>query len=119
IEMEGRRAIAIELDVTSPDQAASAVGLAIDAFAGLDILVNNAGVLGEHGTRDITLDDWQLVLDVNLKSIWVMSRAVVPHFRERGGGKIVNIASIAGPHGGQFHPPNWASKAGGNILTRA
>lgn len=119
VEEQGRRAIAIELDVANAIQAGAAVAQAIDVFGQLDILVNNAGVLGEHGSRDITLDDWQLVLDVNLKSIWIMSRAVIPHYRERGGGKIVNIASIAGRHGGQLHPHYSASKAGVINLTQS
>jgi meso-butanediol dehydrogenase/(S,S)-butanediol dehydrogenase/diacetyl reductase len=119
IEELGRRAIALELDVSKADQAATAVAQAIDVFGQLDILVNNAGVLGEHGARDITLDDWQMVLDVNLKSIWIMSRAVIPHYRERGSGKIVNIASIAGRHGGQLHPHYSASKAGVINLTQS
>jgi NAD(P)-dependent dehydrogenase (short-subunit alcohol dehydrogenase family) len=119
IEEQGRRAIALELDVTKAEQATQAVAQVIEVFGQLDILVNNAGVLGEHGTRDITLEDWQMVLDVNLKSIWIMSRAAIPHFRERGGGKIVNIASIAGRHGGQLHPHYSASKAGVINLTQS
>lgn len=112
VEQRGPRALAIELDVTRPEQASSAVAQVIEVFGQLDIFVNNAAVLGEPEGRDVTLTDWDLVLDTNLKSIWIMARAVVSHFRERGGGKIVNIASIAGRDGGQLHPHYSASKAG-------
>lgn len=99
LENAGRKALALALDVTSRDSAEAAVERAAAEFGGVDILVNNAGVLGEHSGRDVTLDDWDLALDVNLKGIWIMTQAVLPVFRARGGGKIVNIASIAGRHG--------------------
>lgn len=118
IEESGKRALAFELDVTSPAQCEATVRQAAESFGALDILVNNAGVLGEHGGRDVTLDDWDRAYAVNLKSIWIMSRAVVTLFRAQGGGKIVNIASIAGRHGGGVHPHYSASKAGVINLTQ-
>ena len=119
IEESGRRALAIELDVTSPAQAEAAVKQVVDSLGALHILVNNAGVLGDHGGRDVTLDDWDRAYEVNLKSIWILSRAVAPLFRAQGGGKIVNIASIAGRHGGGVHPHYSASKAGVINLTQS
>jgi NAD(P)-dependent dehydrogenase (short-subunit alcohol dehydrogenase family) len=90
-----------------------------DSFGAVDILVNNAGVLGEHGGRDGTLEDWDRAYEVNLKSIWIMSRAVVPLFKAQGSGRIVNVASIAGRHGGGIHPHYSASKAGVINLTQS
>ena len=109
LENAGRKALALALDVTSRDSAEAAVERAAAEFGGVHILVNNAGVLGEHSGRDVTLDDWDLALDVNLKGIWIMTQAVLPVFRARGGGKIVNIASIAGRHGTGVHPHYSAS----------
>ena len=92
----GRRVSIVELDVTSEDRAASGLAEAIAAHGQIDILVNNAGVVGQHvGGGSIDLADWDMCYEVNLKGIWVMSRAVVEHFRSNGGGKIINIASIA------------------------
>lgn len=115
----GRKALAVMLDVTSREAAEAAIERAAGEFGGVDILVNNAGVLGEHSGRDVTLDDWDLALDVNLKGIWIMTQAVLPMFKARGGGKIVNIASIAGRHGTGVHPHYSASKAGAINLTQS
>jgi NAD(P)-dependent dehydrogenase (short-subunit alcohol dehydrogenase family) len=94
------------------------VARVVDVFGGMDILVNNAGVLGTL-RRAVSLDDWDRAYEVNLKGVWIMSRAVVPAFKARGGGKIVNIASIAGRHGGPLHPHYAASKAGVISVTQS
>jgi meso-butanediol dehydrogenase/(S,S)-butanediol dehydrogenase/diacetyl reductase len=119
IRQAGGRAEVVRCDVTDTSSAGLAVQSAIDAFGRVDILVNNAGVLGTRGGRDVTLDDWDMVLDVNLKGIWIMSEAITPHFKSNGGGKIVNIASIAGRQGGGVHPHYSASKAGAISLTQS
>jgi NAD(P)-dependent dehydrogenase (short-subunit alcohol dehydrogenase family) len=115
----GGKAIVRACDVTDAASAESVVADTIREFGGVDILVNNAGVLGPRGWAEVTLDDWDTVLNVNLKGIWIMSRAVVPHFEARGGGKIVNTASIAGRNGGSIHPHYSASKAGAINLTQS
>lgn len=116
----GRHCSVIEVDVTSEEQAAAGVAHAVEAHGQVDILVNNAGVVGRHvGGGTIDLADWDMCYEVNLKGIWIMSRAVVPHFRERGGGRIVNIASIAGRKGGAGLAHYCASKAGAISVTQS
>ncbi len=115
----GRRCAVVEIDVTSEDSASAGVAQASGEFGKIHILVNNAGVAPAHVGADVTLDDWDLCYAVNLKGIWIMSSAMVPHFRDNGGGKIVNIASIAGRFGGGGLAPYSASKAGAISLTQS
>jgi 3-oxoacyl-[acyl-carrier protein] reductase len=110
-ELEWRR-----VDVTD----ASAVAEAMEAAAGggLDVLVNNAGTTTVQGTEEITLDDWDRILRVNLHSTFLCSRAAIPHLRERAGAAIVNISSSSALVGGGGGAHYAASKAGVDGLTR-
>ncbi|MGI8552409.1 MAG: SDR family NAD(P)-dependent oxidoreductase, partial [Dehalococcoidia bacterium] len=112
IQQSGGRALVTHVDVTDPHSVETGVDTAIAAFGRVDILVNNAGVAGQHvGGAAITLDDWDACYEVNLKGIGMMSRALVDHSKANGGGKIVNIASIAGRKGGAGLAHYGASKA--------
>ena len=85
-----------ELDVTDEASAAALVDAAARAHGGVDILVNNAGLfatLKPRGFEEIDVAEWRRVMDVNVLGYFLMTRAVVPHLRRRGGGAIVNIAS--------------------------
>lgn len=116
----GAKAHVTRVDVTAPESAEAGIREAITHFGKVDILVNNAGVVGSHvGTRAITLDDWDACYEVNLKGMWIMSSAIVAHFKDNGGGKIVNIASIAGRKGGAGLAHYSASKAGAISLTQS
>ncbi|GAB4323957.1 MAG: SDR family NAD(P)-dependent oxidoreductase [Dehalococcoidia bacterium] len=116
----GKQATGFAMDVTSDDSVAAGIERAINWRGHLDILVNNAGVVGSHvGGSMVTEHDWDQCYEVNLKGIWRVSRALVGHFRERGGGKIVNIASIAGRVGGAGLSHYSASKAGAISLTQS
>lgn len=120
IQQAGGKAVVVRVDVTDASSAAAGVAAAIEAFGRMDILVNNAGVAGEHvGGGSITADDWDACYEVNLKGSWIMSRAAVAHFKGSGGGKIVNIASIAGRRGGAGLAHYCASKAGVISLTQS
>ena len=114
----GVSTLALEMDVTSEDSIASSVEKAISEFGGIDILVNNAGVPPDNFGVDETEADWDRCYEVNLKGIWKVTSAVAPHFKERGGGKIVNIASIAGRLGGGMASYS-ASKAGAISITQS
>ncbi len=112
-------AIALEMDVTSEDSIASQLAEAINQMGQIDILVNNAGVPPDNFGDDETEADWDRCYEVNLKGIWKVTSAVAPHFREQGGGKIVNIASIAGRIGGGGMTSYSASKAGAISITQS
>ena len=115
-----RKVTVIEMDVTQETSVVAGISRAIDEHGKIDILVNNAGVMGNHVSGDeVDLRDWDMCYEVNLKAIWIVSRAVINHFQENGGGKIVNIASIAGRHGGGSHAYYSASKAGAISVTQS
>jgi NAD(P)-dependent dehydrogenase (short-subunit alcohol dehydrogenase family) len=91
---EGRLVVG---DVSGLDVAREAVAVAVDYFGRLDVLVNNAGIVqgDDRDTWDTTEEKWDLVLQVNLRSVFVCSKAAIPVMLEAGGGSIVNVASIA------------------------
>jgi len=96
IETRGGNAVAIEADVTSDDDVAGMVQAAIEALGHVDILVNNAGQAVIGSVDEVERADWDRQMDVNVTSIYRGARAVWGHMRERGGGAILNTASIAG-----------------------
>ena len=100
-------------DVTDEASVADAAKASLASFGHVDILVNNAGVNGPtKPTWNYTLDEWQRVLDVDLTGVFLCSRALLAPMRERGYGRIVNIASIAGKEGGPNACAYAAAKSG-------
>jgi 3-oxoacyl-[acyl-carrier protein] reductase len=115
----GRRALAIQADVSSFDDAQAMVRKVLDGFGRLDILVNNAGMNWDGVVWKMTEEQWDRVIQVDLKGTFNYVRAVAPIFREQGGGKIVNITSINGLRG-KFGQTNYsAAKAGVIGFTKA
>jgi len=116
----GVKAMAIRTDVRKPDQCKEMVDVTIKEMGRLDILVANAGVDGlptgdstaSPLIEDIEEKDWDLVVDVNLKGVFMCNRAVAPYFKEKKSGRIINIASVAGRQGVDFLAPYAATKAG-------
>jgi len=101
IESERGVALALQADVTQPEQCRSAVSAAVAAWGRVDILVNNVGITGPAGTAvEVDLDDWDQALRVNLTSMMLMAKHAIPEMRKRQAGAIVNIASVAGLMGG-------------------
>ena len=91
------------VDVASMGSVAQAFSATLDALGHVDILVNNAGINGPVAPCwEYPLDAWQRVIAVDLNSVFYCCRVAIPHMRARGGGRIVNIASIAGKEGVQF-----------------
>jgi len=115
----GREVLVCRVDVSDPPSVQRVLDQILARFGRLDILVNNAGIVQDHIGNEVTGDDFDRCYAVNLRGIWNVSHAVVPHFRERGGGKIVNIASIAGRRGDNGLAPYSASKAGAISLTQS
>jgi 3-oxoacyl-[acyl-carrier protein] reductase len=108
-------------DLTSEEEVAATVA-AIDAAMGrIDVLVNNAGGFpAALGLEDTSLDEWRRILDINLTSVFLMTRAALPLLRRSEAGRIVNLGSLAGQTAGwQTAPPYVAAKAGVHGLTRA
>jgi len=99
IKALGRRAIAIECDVTIGDQVNAMVKKALGEFGKIDILVNNAGVITVAPAVELVEEEWDYIMDVNAKGVWLCSKAVVPHMIKQKSGKIINTASIAGKKG--------------------
>ncbi|MEO8815870.1 MAG: SDR family oxidoreductase [Mycobacterium sp.] len=86
----------VHLDVTQPDQWASAVAVAVDEFGGVDVLVNNAGIINIGMIEDYELSEWHRILDINLTGVFLGIRAVVKPMKDAGRGSIINISSIEG-----------------------
>jgi NAD(P)-dependent dehydrogenase (short-subunit alcohol dehydrogenase family) len=116
----GRKAAALPVDVSREGEVQRAIADGIRQFRRIDILVNNAGVtprLGLPFTRQEETD-WDRVFDINVKSVFFTCKAIAPHFVQRRSGKIVNIASIAGPLSSQTMPSYSVSKMGVITFTK-
>jgi 3-oxoacyl-[acyl-carrier protein] reductase len=119
IQELGRRSAAIKCDVTDREQVAATVARVVDELGSIDILVNNAGTLDHVGQLgDQTLELWERDLRVNLTGAFNCSQEVWPHMVERGWGRIVNMASVAGTLGGFGQASYSTTKAGLIGLTK-
>ena len=106
------------VDVTVGAAVTEAVRAAAEALGGIDVVVNNAGIPMVGAVRDLTDSDWDRALDVDLKSVFLVSRAAWPHLEAGGGGAIVNTASIAGMVGTPGQAAYATAKAGVVMLTK-
>jgi NAD(P)-dependent dehydrogenase (short-subunit alcohol dehydrogenase family) len=108
------------VDVTSESALKEAFARAAEQFGGVDILVNNAGRVARKPATDLPVDEWRAVVDVNLTATFLGSRVAHPYMKARGGGAIVNVASIMGLSGGLFPNASYQAAKGGVVnLTRA
>ena len=97
---EGGEVSVLEADVTSAENCRAAVDAAVERYGSLNILFNNVGIIGPGSVVDVKEEDWDRVLEVNLKSMMLTSKYAVPRMVEAGGGSIVNVSSISGLRGG-------------------
>ena len=119
IEALGRQFLGIQADLTRIEPVKRIVAQAVESFGKLDILVNNAGILRREKSVDYTEEDWDAVMNVNLKTLFFLCQAAARQFIDQGaGGKIVNIASLLSFQGGILVPSYTASKSGVMGLTR-
>ena len=119
VEAMGRKGLAVKADVVSFDDAQRMVEEVAEKFGGLDILVNNAGINRDGVIWKMTEEQWDQVIDVNLKGYFNYIRAAVGIFKEQKSGKVINVTSINGLRG-KFGQTNYsASKAGIIGLTKA
>jgi cyclopentanol dehydrogenase len=116
----GARVIAaVHLDVARAADWRAAVELCEREFGGLDILVNNAGIARMGGVDDTTEEDWDTVININQKGVWLGMKSAVPAMRRRGGGSIVNISSIYGLIGSPGMAAYHSSKGAVRLLTKS
>lgn len=119
IATKGGEAAFVRLDVTSEGDWQRAVGTAADRFGKLNVLVNNAGVGGASRLEETTVEEWNRVMDVNAKGVFLGTKAVIPVMRRSGGGSIVNISSQLGLVGMDNSSPQYqASKGAVRLLTK-
>ncbi|HEX4210626.1 MAG TPA: glucose 1-dehydrogenase [Candidatus Binataceae bacterium] len=114
-----RAAVATRLDVTRAADWRAAVDTATREFGGLDILINNAGILNVKGILETSEEEWDAIVSVNQKGVWLGMKAAVPALRHRGGGSIVNISSIYGIIGSAGSAAYHGSKGAVRLLSKA
>ena len=120
IAAAGGEAVYVRLDVTDEDSWREAVGTAVSRFGKVDILVNNAGIASWHAGDDASVAEWDRIMEVNAKGVFLGTKAVIPAMRAAGGGSIINISSISGMVGQtNIHPGYNASKGAVRILTKS
>ena len=117
IKALGRRTVALELDVRDQQSIEEMVAKAVEAFGHIDILVNNAGCNVRKPALEVTWDDWNLILDTNLRGSFFVAQAVARHMVPRGYGRIINIGSVTSVAGYAGLGPYGASRGGIRQLT--
>ena len=117
---EGGEAVFVHLDVTSEADWAAAVKEAVSRYGKLDVLVNNAGVSARGSIEETSVADWDRVMDINAKGVFLGTRTAIPEMRKAGGGSIINISSQLGLVGmGESSPQYQASKGAVRIFSKS
>jgi 3-oxoacyl-[acyl-carrier protein] reductase len=126
IKKAGGEVLALKVDVTSEKETAEMVKKTVERFGRVDILVNNAAIIGTIETKDfvkpvdkIVSADWDKILNVNIKGVFLCSKAVIPYMKKQGGGKIVNMASTVAFSGLPHFIHYTTSKGGVLTMTRS
>lgn len=115
----GGESVFVRTDVSRPDDVQSLINAAVEAYGRLDVLFNNAGVEGELvPTADCSLENWDRLIGINLKGVFLGMKYAIPHMIGNGGGSIINNASVAGVVGFANLPAYCASKGGVIQLTK-
>jgi 2-dehydro-3-deoxy-D-gluconate 5-dehydrogenase len=115
----GAEAHAIAVDVTDERAVGKLIEGTLERWGRLDILINNAGINVRKPVHELALEEWHRVLDTNLTSAFLCSKAAYPAFKKAGGGKIINIGSMMSIFGASFAPVYSASKGGIVQLTKS
>ncbi|WP_298468830.1 2-dehydro-3-deoxy-D-gluconate 5-dehydrogenase KduD [uncultured Erythrobacter sp.] len=118
IAATGRKVAIIEADLSTTEPCQRIISETVSQFGRLDILVNNAGIIRRNDALDFTEDDWDAVMDTNLKVLFFLSQAAGRHMAEHGRGSIINIASMLTFQGGIRVASYTASKSGVGGLTK-
>jgi NAD(P)-dependent dehydrogenase (short-subunit alcohol dehydrogenase family) len=115
----GKNALFIECDISSAESVKNLVAKTLEVFGTIDILINNAGIVYQKPISETSDEDWNAVININLKGPFLLTREVLPIFEKHGKGKIVNISSIAGIIGYENLSAYCASKGGIIAMTRS
>ncbi|WJY28768.1 3-oxoacyl-[acyl-carrier-protein] reductase [Sporosarcina trichiuri] len=118
IEADGGRAIAVQADVTDPDSVKALIAETLETFGSIDLLVNNAGITKDNLLMRMKEDEWDAVLDTNLKGVFLCTKAVSRQMMKQRAGRIVNMASVVGIAGNAGQANYVAAKAGVIGLTK-
>ena len=118
VEAAGRRALMVKADLATTEPCERIVSETLVGLGRLDILVNNAGIIRRNDALDFTEEDWDAVIDTNLKVLFFLSQAAGRHMVERGSGSIINVASLLTFQGGIRVASYTASKSGVGGLTK-
>jgi 3-oxoacyl-[acyl-carrier protein] reductase len=119
IASSGGTAIAVRADVTQSDDVQAMITTAIDTFGRLDVLFNNAGISPSGGVTDISEDEWDICLDVNLKAVFLGAKYAIPHLKVAGGGVILTTAGTFGLRPAKNKAAYSTAKAGAINLTKS
>ena len=115
----GGRAFAVAADLSRTSELNHLLDETISRFGGLNFLVNNAGILTVGNAEQITEEQWDHLFNVNVRSVWLLSRGALPHMRKAGGGSIINIASTLGIVGARNRAAYAPSKGAVILLTKS
>ncbi len=119
IEEEGGEALFLNVDISRAEDVRRMVQETVDAYGGLDFAFNNAGIEGKQApVAEVSEENWDRVIDINLKGVWLCMKEQIPAMLDRGGGAIVNMSSVAGRVGFENLPAYVASKHGVLGLTK-
>ncbi len=119
VETFGRKVEFFQADLSQAKSIEDTVEACVEKMGRIDILVNNAGMISRAPLLEGKLEDWRKVIDINLNTVYYMSRLASVYMNKQGSGKIVNIASLLSFQGGKFVPSYTASKHGVAGLTKA
>ena len=119
LKAKGYEALAVRMDVGRNDSIREAIAAAVKAFGGIDIVVNNAGILGALSIEEMTREEWDKVLNVNLGGTFFVIQAALPFLKKSQNPRIINISSLTGRNGGFEGSMCYAASKGGVIsITR-
>lgn len=119
INSKSRAVVAVHLDVTRGADWRNAVATCEKEFGGLDILVNNAGIFNTSGLEDTSEELWDAIVNINQKGVWLGMKEVIAAMKQRGGGSIVNISSVAGLTGSTGSTAYHGTKGAVRLLTKS
>jgi NAD(P)-dependent dehydrogenase (short-subunit alcohol dehydrogenase family) len=114
----GDSAVVLAADISKTAEIDRVVEQTVGCFGGLNVLLNNAGVLHVGTVEQITEEQWDETFNINVRGLWLLSRAVLPHMRKTGGGSIINIASVLGINGARNRASYASSKGAVVLLTK-